>query len=223
MKLPKIFKKTSTGATQEWEIEVVGNKYRTISGQTDGKKVVSEWTVVYGKNEGRANSTTDNEQALKEAESKRKLKLEKDYHETISEIETERYFKPMLAEKWEDRKDTIQYPIYSQPKLDGCVSSDTLVETDCGEVQISDIFNKKLDCKVKTYNERTKKTEYKQILNRMKNGVDINETSIQWYEITIDDGRTLRVTGNHLIYLPQLKCWRRVDELIGGEKILNSF
>ena len=50
MKLPKIFKTTKSGATQEWEIEVVGNRYRTISGQTDGKKVVSEWTVCAGKN-----------------------------------------------------------------------------------------------------------------------------------------------------------------------------
>ena len=119
MKLPKIFKTTKSGATQEWEIEVVGNRYRTVSGQTDGKKVVSEWTVCVGKNTGRANATTDEEQALKEAESKRKLKLEKDYHETISAIGTKRHFEPMLAAKWDDCKDTIEYPIYSQPKLDG--------------------------------------------------------------------------------------------------------
>ena len=119
MKLPKIFKTTKSGATQEWEIEVVGNRYRTISGQTDGKKVVSEWTVCAGKNTGRANATTDEEQALKEAESKRKLKLEKDYHQTVSAIGTKRHFEPMLAAKWEDRKDEITYPIYSQPKLDG--------------------------------------------------------------------------------------------------------
>jgi DNA ligase-1 len=119
MKLQTIYKETKTGATQEWTVEVVGNKYRTISGQTDGKKTISEWTVVYGKNAGRANATTDEEQALKEAEAKRKLKLEKDYHETISGIGTKRHFEPMLAAKWEDYKDTIQYPIYSQPKLDG--------------------------------------------------------------------------------------------------------
>jgi len=45
MKLDTIYKKTKTGATQEWTIEVVGNKYRTISGQTDGKKIVNEWTI----------------------------------------------------------------------------------------------------------------------------------------------------------------------------------
>jgi len=119
MKLPTIYKQTKTGATQEWTVEVSGNRYRTISGQTDGKKTISEWTVCYGKNTGRANATTDEEQALKEAEAKRKLKLEKDYSETIGDIKQQRHFEPMLAQKWEDRKDEIVYPIYSQPKLDG--------------------------------------------------------------------------------------------------------
>jgi len=119
MKLETIYKSTKGGKVQEWTIEVVGNKYRTISGQTDGKKVTNEWTYCYGKNEGKANATTDKEQALKEAEAKRKLKLEKDYHETIKGIKTKRHFEPMLAAKWEDRKDKIEYPIYSQPKLDG--------------------------------------------------------------------------------------------------------
>ena len=119
MKLQTIYKQTQTGATQEWTIEVVGNKYRTISGQTDGKKVISEWTTCHGKNEGKANATTDEEQALKEAEAKHKLKLEKDYSETISGSIPKRHFEPMLAVKWEDWKDKIQYPIFSQPKLDG--------------------------------------------------------------------------------------------------------
>ena len=73
MKLGTIYKRTETGKTQEWTIEVVGNKYRTISGQTDGKKVINEWTVVFGKNAGKANETTDKEQAMKEAEAIRKL------------------------------------------------------------------------------------------------------------------------------------------------------
>ena len=119
MKLDTIYKTTKGGKIQEWTIEVVGNKYRTISGQTDGKKVTNEWTVVYGKNAGKANETTDNEQAMKEAEAKRKLKLEKDYSETIKGINRKRHFEPMLAAKWEDYKDKIEYTVYSQPKLDG--------------------------------------------------------------------------------------------------------
>jgi len=50
MKLKTIYKKTKTGATQEWTIEVDGNKYRTHSGQVGGAITTNEWTVVYGKN-----------------------------------------------------------------------------------------------------------------------------------------------------------------------------
>jgi DNA ligase-1 len=119
MKLKTIYKKTKTGATQEWTIEVDGNKYRTHSGQVGGAITTNEWTVVYGKNVGKANGTTDSEQALKEAEAKRTKKLESGYFEDVNNINEQQYFEPMLAAKWEDYKDKIQYPIYSQPKLDG--------------------------------------------------------------------------------------------------------
>jgi len=119
MKLETIYKATKGGKVQEWTIEVVKNRYRTISGQTDGKKVISEWTEVYGKNVGKANGTTDNEQALKEAEAKRTNKLERGYFENIKHINKKQYFEPMLAAKYEDYKDKLVYPIYSQPKLDG--------------------------------------------------------------------------------------------------------
>jgi DNA ligase-1 len=119
MKLQTIYKKTKTGATQEWTIEIEGNKYRTHSGQVGGAITTNEWTIVYGKNTGKANGTTDEEQALKEAEAKRTKKLESGYFEDVNNIDTKQYFEPMLAAKWEDYKDKIQYPIYSQAKLDG--------------------------------------------------------------------------------------------------------
>jgi DNA ligase-1 len=119
MKFETIYKATKGGKTQEWTIEVVGNKYRTISGQTDGKKITNEWTIVYGKNTGKLNETTDKEQTMKEAIAKRIKKLESGYFEDMKNIYTEQYFEPMLASKWEDSKDKITYPIFSQPKLDG--------------------------------------------------------------------------------------------------------
>jgi DNA ligase-1 len=119
MKLDTIYKKTKTGATQEWTIEVVGNKYRTHSGQVGGIITTNEWTIVYGKNTGKLNETTDNEQCMKEAVAKRTKKLESGYFENIKHINKTQYFEPMLASKWEDSKDKITYPVYSQPKLDG--------------------------------------------------------------------------------------------------------
>ena len=119
MKLETIYKKTKTGATQEWTIEVSDNKYRTHSGQCGGAITTNAWTVVYGKNVGKVNGTTDEQQAMAEAVAKRTKKLESGYFEDVNNINEQQYFEPMLAAKWEDYKDKIQYPIYSQPKLDG--------------------------------------------------------------------------------------------------------
>ena len=79
MKLPTIYKKTKTGKIQEWTIEVKGSQYRTISGQTDGEKITNNWSDCDIKNAGRSNATTPEEQAIKEAEAKRKKKLESGY------------------------------------------------------------------------------------------------------------------------------------------------
>ena len=43
--LPTLYKRTTVGKIQEWTIEVVGDKYRTISGQQDGKKITNNWTT----------------------------------------------------------------------------------------------------------------------------------------------------------------------------------
>ena len=117
--LPTIYKKTKGNKIQEWTVEVNGNSYRTISGQTDGLKVTSEYTICFAKNVGKANETTSEEQAQKEAEALFKKKIEGGYHESIGDIENKKFFEPMLAEKWEDYEDVIKYPVYSQPKLDG--------------------------------------------------------------------------------------------------------
>ena len=55
----------------------------------------------------------------------------------------------------------------------------------------------------------------------MSNAHDISETEpTQWYKITLENGTTLNITGNDTVYLPKLKCYRRVDELDGNEEIL---
>lgn len=86
MLLRKIYKKTNTDKIQEWQIEVDGNKYRIITGQKGGKKIISEWTICYGKNIGKINETTPEQQTLSEAIALRTKKLNADYVEEIDEI-----------------------------------------------------------------------------------------------------------------------------------------
>ncbi len=132
MKLPTLYKKTTIGKTQTWEIEVSGNKFRTISGQSDGKKITNNWTVCQGKNVGKKNATTGKEQALKEAEAKHKKKLEAGYHLNLKNISKKRFYEPMLAQDFKNKNRQSEVmadlqqvdggtvgTVFSQPKLDG--------------------------------------------------------------------------------------------------------
>ena len=71
-----LYSRSTTGKTLEWTIEIESNKYRTISGYTDGIKTVSQWTICEPKNVGRSNATTAEEQALLEATAIHRKKME---------------------------------------------------------------------------------------------------------------------------------------------------
>jgi DNA ligase-1 len=119
MKLPILYARTNTGAVQTWTVEVVDDKYRTHFGQVDGIIQTTEWTFVEAKNVGKKNATTGEQQALKEASALWKKKKESGYFDDINDIDNDIFTEPMLAKSYDDYKDEIKYPIYSQPKLDG--------------------------------------------------------------------------------------------------------
>lgn len=108
-------------------MEQDGAKFRTTSGLQDGKQVTTEWTVAEPKNVGRSNETTGEEQATLEIEAQYKLKLRKDYHESVKDIAEQKFYKPMLAKDYEKRKKLIDWSagVYVQPKLDGirCIAT----------------------------------------------------------------------------------------------------
>ena len=114
-----LYKLDSKGKVREWRMEIEGAKFRTVSGLADGKQVISEWKQTHAKNVGRANATTAEEQAIAEVDALYTKRLEGEYHTDIKNVAKARFFKPMLAAKWEDRKDKITYPVMVQPKLDG--------------------------------------------------------------------------------------------------------
>lgn len=128
LKLPSLYKKTSTGAIEKWTIRVIeedsfGVIY-TSYGQVDGKIQVTSDTVKEGKNLGKINSTTPFEQAKLEAIAKHKGKVKKGYVEgedraEAGETNIEGGVFPMLAHKFSEQGHKIKYPCYVQPKLDG--------------------------------------------------------------------------------------------------------
>ena len=84
--LPIIYKRTQTGAEQQWQIFVEDNSFYTIEGQVNGTLTTSKPTIVSGKNIGKTNETTDNEQAYAEAKAKWQKKIDKGYTEDISKL-----------------------------------------------------------------------------------------------------------------------------------------
>lgn len=123
---PKLYKRTSTGATQVWWQEIDGDKYRTHSGQDGGTIVTSEWTTAKPKNEGKANATTGEQQAKLEVEANYVLKRKKGYGDTVEEAQASTKFSPMLAKEYEDQKKAVlkafaaNQTVLVQTKLDGC-------------------------------------------------------------------------------------------------------
>lgn len=122
-----MYKKTSTGKIQEWTISVEGNVITTRFGQRGGKIQTAEDTIDTGKNIGRSNETSPEQQAESEARSAFEKKLKKDYVRTLAEAETgsntsdliEGGILPMLAHRYDKHGDKIKFPCYAQPKLDG--------------------------------------------------------------------------------------------------------
>lgn len=119
MTLPTLYARTNTGAVQQWTVEAQNNSYRTTFGQVGGKLQTTNWTECYETNSGRSNQRTAEQQAEFEAKALWKKKKESGYFEDINEVDKTTFVEPMLAKNYEDYKDVIKFPVFSQPKLDG--------------------------------------------------------------------------------------------------------
>lgn len=125
MFIKSLYKLDLNSRCRIWTIEVEKNRYRTISGLVDGEKVTSDWSYAYGKNEGRSNATTDEEQAMRVADTLIRIRKEQGCSERIEDAgKGKSWFQPMLAARWDNVKDKItvdkQHCVYVQRKLDGC-------------------------------------------------------------------------------------------------------
>ena len=117
-----LYKIDSKKKIRVWDIFVSSDKdgwfYETSSGVKDGAMQNFKVYVKEGKNKGRSNETTPEQQCRAEAESLKKKQIErKGYTESIPEKESVR---PMLAYTYEKYSDNISFPCMVQPKLDGC-------------------------------------------------------------------------------------------------------
>ena len=96
-----------------------------------------------------------------------------------------------------------------QEKIDGCLEENSLLETlEFGFITIKEIVSKQLNCHVKSYDIINNEIVFDKVVNFSKE--ILNK---KWFEIELETGEKLIATGNHKVWIPNLKCWRRVDEL----------
>jgi len=95
-----------------------------------------------------------------------------------------------------------------------CLSADTIINTEDGPMTIKDICETKYTGRVLSYNTITEKNEMNSINNH-----SIQNNKNDWYEIELESGKIIKVTGNHRIWLPDFKCFREVRELLGNENV----
>ena len=137
VRLPTLYKKTSTGAIEQWSICTEAQFYAgsvplkvdiyTRHGQVGGKIQVSVDTISEGKNLGKKNETTPEQQADAEALSKWQNKKKRSYVESIEQAQAGKVdeevitggIAPMLAHVYSKQGHKIKFPAYVQPKLDG--------------------------------------------------------------------------------------------------------
>ena len=124
--LPRLYSKARTGkiTTTLYSIDQLPDGTCDIvneHGYVDGKMQTDRRNVKTGKNIGKANETTVQEQAIFDATSKWNKKKDSNYTENETGVPSadEMSLLPMLAKKFKDMKHKITYPCLVQPKLDG--------------------------------------------------------------------------------------------------------
>jgi len=117
MSLPTLYKLDSKSKIRSWSVTTDGNTYSVSHGVLGGAQQAT-LVACEGKNIGRSNETTGEQQAISEAQGLwNKQKDRKGY--TI-EIPTTQPNLPMLAHKYKDHKNKVQMPSIVSQKIDGC-------------------------------------------------------------------------------------------------------
>jgi DNA ligase-1 len=115
-----LFKKDALNRVKKWEISgaMKGKVFviTTVTGIVDMKMTTYEKLVSAGKNIGKSNETTVEEQGHIVMNTMVNKKRDEGYHETVKKTNNPL---PMLALEFSKRKHDISYPAYIQPKLDG--------------------------------------------------------------------------------------------------------
>lgn len=101
-------------------------------------------------------------------------------------------------------------------KLHGCVEKSTIVETlEYGKITIGQIVDNKLSVHIKGMDFSANEVVYSEVVDWY-----FYPNDTDWYEVELENGQTLIITGNNPVWLPELKCYRAVEDLLVGDVLL---
>jgi hypothetical protein len=100
-------------------------------------------------------------------------------------------------------------------KTEGCVHKDTIIDTLSGRKSIKEIVDSKNPCYIKGKDLLSGEDVYS-----LCEDFYYVEQDGEWFEIELEDGKKIIITGNNPVYLPNLNIYRRVDELSIGDVCL---
>ena len=115
----KIYKLDSKGKVRVLHVYTKDSDVHQNSGVYGSENIISHVHTCEGKNIGKSNETTSEQQAVLEAVSKIENKMSTGYFQTIEEAKSNVVFLPMLAKDYKKESHKVTFPCYVQPKLDG--------------------------------------------------------------------------------------------------------
>ena len=118
MKFETLYGKDSKGNLRVWTIKTEGNSVTVEHGREDGK-LTSKTYYTKGKNLGRSNETTPDQQAILEAEARHTIQQKHGYFLTKEELKHTCEYEPMKCQDYKDFAKKVKYPVLISPKLDG--------------------------------------------------------------------------------------------------------
>lgn len=124
-----LFRRSASGKMRSWAIEVDGPCITTFGGDTSGLLHVTSERFCVGKNLGKSNETTDEEQALREANATIAVRRKEGWLDSLEAAEktTTSDEKVMLASNLKTNPELVQYPCDGQFKLNGMRNDARLV------------------------------------------------------------------------------------------------
>lgn len=121
-----------------------------------------------------------------------------------------------LNEGTENQHDSLDWSSFEVfDKLDGCADFFTMLETPTGSMSIGEICETQYSGAVRGYDHETQTNVWVCV-----EATKVSENIDNWYEITIESGDSVILTGNHKVWCVNKNAYVRVDELNENDDVL---